>query len=387
MAKRPSFNHPIDSVMSGVSIWRDPAGNMYSIEQNNNLKERTLLLRRTPNGVVSTVAGAAYGHVDGKGTAAKLSSVTAMTFGPDGDIYLTDGTGVRRATLDGDVKTIAKDVTSRTAEDKPTLFGGKDKNIFGLAVDSAGNIYVADAGNRRLVKVANDGRVSVVYRLDPPYFPTGVFATANGDVYVLEFSFTPPGTTDQPRVRKISADGQNKIIGSTGRTGIGFIIARPRSQLPYGLQRLLAIVTTSGFVFRFVDRRRRGWRDNYLVAQKPKARHMKRLLRILKWIAILLVVVFIGIQFYRPARTNPAIDPNADDRSPNADDTAGRINSRPFVSRLSFKQDGVAVVHAARTDFMVARQSCKRRPPRLEPFRIWKAAARPPGAQAEADLR
>jgi hypothetical protein len=103
---------------------------------------------------------------------------------------------------------------------------------------------VADAGNRRLVKVADDGRVSVVYRLDPPYFPTGVFATASGDVYVLEFSFTPPGTTDQPRVRKISADGQNRIIGSTGRTGIGFIITPPRSQLPYGLQRLLDIINT-----------------------------------------------------------------------------------------------------------------------------------------------
>jgi len=36
---------------------------------------------------------------------------------------------------------------------------------------------------------------------------------------------------------------------------------------------------------------------------------MKRFLRVLKWIAIALVVVFIGIQFYRPARTNPAIDP------------------------------------------------------------------------------
>lgn len=35
---------------------------------------------------------------------------------------------------------------------------------------------------------------------------------------------------------------------------------------------------------------------------------MKRLLRVLKWIAIGLVIVFVGIQFYRPARTNPAID-------------------------------------------------------------------------------
>jgi len=36
---------------------------------------------------------------------------------------------------------------------------------------------------------------------------------------------------------------------------------------------------------------------------------MRKLAKILKWIAIVLVVVFVGIQFYRPARTNPAIDP------------------------------------------------------------------------------
>jgi hypothetical protein len=221
---------PIDIVMSGVSIWHDRAGNMYSIEQNNHTKERTLLLRRTPDGRVSTLAGGTYGHADGQGTAAKFSSVTAMTFGPDGNIYLTDGTGVRRVTLDGDVKTIAKDITARSSEDKPTLFGGNDKNIFGLAVDAGGNIHVADAGNRRLVKVEKDGRVSVVYRLDPPYFPTGVFATPSGDVYVLEFSFTPPGTTDKPRVRKISSDGQNRII-ATHRSMIAFGVMPPGSQV------------------------------------------------------------------------------------------------------------------------------------------------------------
>jgi hypothetical protein len=239
---------PVDSVMSGISIWRDSAGNMYSIAQNNNTKVRTLLLRRTPNGIVSTIAGEAYGHTDGKGTAAKFSSVTAMTFGPDKNIYLTDGTGVRRVTLDGDVKTIAGDVTARTAEDKPTLFGGNDKDLFGLAVDTGGNVFVADAGNRRLVKIANDGKLSVVYRADPPYFPTGVFATANGDVYLLEFSYTPPGTTDQPRVRRISADGQNSIIGSTGRSGIGFI-TRARSPLRYRLQGLIDLVNTPASYF------------------------------------------------------------------------------------------------------------------------------------------
>jgi len=208
------LQRPVDSVMSGISIWRDSAGNMYSIEQNNNLKQKTLLLKRTPDGSVSTLAGGAFGYGDGKGPAAKFSSVYAMTFGRDGNLYLTDGTYVRRVTRDGAVTTVAKDLTTRTSEDKPTLFGGDDKILAGLAADSSGNVFVADAGNRRLLKIGQDGRAGVVYRLDPPFFPTGVFATANGDVYVLEFSYTPPGTTDKPRVRRITAVGQNRVLTS-----------------------------------------------------------------------------------------------------------------------------------------------------------------------------
>jgi len=40
----------------------------------------------------------------------------------------------------------------------------------------------------------------------------------------------------------------------------------------------------------------------------PKAARMKRIFRVLKWIAIVLIVVFLGIQFVRPARTNPPVD-------------------------------------------------------------------------------
>ena len=36
---------------------------------------------------------------------------------------------------------------------------------------------------------------------------------------------------------------------------------------------------------------------------------MSKLLRVLKWVVIALAVIFVGIQFIRPARTNPAIDP------------------------------------------------------------------------------
>ena len=235
--------------MSGVSIFRDLAGNMYSIEQNNHTKERTLLLRRTPSGIVSTLAGGAYGHKDGKGAAARFGSVSAMTLAPDGNIYLTDALSVRRVSLDGTVTTVATNLAARTSEDKPTLFGGMDASIMGLAVGYDGQVYVADAGNRRLLKIGSDGKAGVVYRLDPPHFPTGVFATRNGDVYVLEFSYTPPGTTNNPRVRKISSDGQNNLISSAGPTGTGFIVKPLSSPIQARFASVISFVNGRSTVF------------------------------------------------------------------------------------------------------------------------------------------
>ena len=223
--KQTQLQSPIESFMSGVGVCRDRAGNMYAIEQNNNLREKTVLLKRTPDGRVTTLAGGAYGDADGNGPAARFSSVYAMALGSDGNLYLTDGSDVRRVTQNGVVMTVARDLTARTLEDKPTLFGGNDKILAGVAIDNGGNVYVADAGNRRLLKIAQDGKPRVVYRLDPPYFPTGVFAGSNGDIYVLEFSYTPPGTTDKPRVRKLSTDGQNTIFTTFPPVRTGVTIA------------------------------------------------------------------------------------------------------------------------------------------------------------------
>lgn len=239
--KETVLQAPIDIVMSGVSVWRDAPGNMYSIEQNNHTKERTLLLRRAPSGLVSSLAGGAYGQKDGKGAAARFGSVSAMTLAPDGNIYLTDALSVRRVSLDGTVTTLATNLAARTSEDKPTLFGGRDTSIMGLAVGHDGQVYVADAGNRRLLKIATDGTVGVVYRLDPPFFPTGVFATPSGEVYVLEFTYTPPGTTSSPRVRKISSDGQSRIVGSKGIIRTGVSLAPPGEVIRTRFNSLLAV--------------------------------------------------------------------------------------------------------------------------------------------------
>jgi len=231
----------------GMSIWQDQKHNMYSVDQNNHTKTQTLLLMRTPDGGVTTFAGGGYGHADGQGQRAKFSSVNGFAFGPDGNLYLTDGTSARKVTMDGQVSTLATKLDERTTEDKPTLFGKSEGILAGLTVDSNGIVYIADAGNRRLLKIANDGKVTVVYRAAPPYSPNGVYATPAGDVYVMEVGFTLPSTWSGPRVRKISLDGKNELLvtigedkagtvrgsvarglGATTESALGFIVERPK---------------------------------------------------------------------------------------------------------------------------------------------------------------
>jgi len=208
---QPPSNH----APPGLGIWLDRAGNMYSVDQNNHIKTRTLLLKRTPEGVVSTLAGGAFGHADGKGTAARFGSIGAIVLGSDNNLYLSDGEYVRRVLMDGTVTTVAKNLLFRTAEDKPPLFAGSFGSLAGLSAGPGGNVYVADAGDRRLLKISSDGKVTVVYRCDPPFFPNGVFATPGGEVYVLEFSFTPPSNLGGPRVRKITKDANVILTAPT----------------------------------------------------------------------------------------------------------------------------------------------------------------------------
>jgi len=254
-----------------LTMWRDLDGNTYFIDQNNHLKQRTLLLRRTADGKVTTFAGGAYGHRDGKGTDAQFSSVGGLAFGADGSLYLTDGVSLRKVTMDGTVTTVATNLNVRTSEDKPVLFEGLYGSLAGLSVNRNGVVYLADAGNRRLLKINPDGNVEVALRADPPFFPNGAFAVPSGDVYVLEVGFTLPNVSSGPRVRKLTPDGKNVVLTVVGQengqsagsvaaerlglsleTGLGFFVNAGRKT--YGTIALTFVVLGS---IAWVLRRRR----------------------------------------------------------------------------------------------------------------------------------
>jgi sugar lactone lactonase YvrE len=202
---------PTDNPRRGVSIWRDRDGNMYSVEQNNHLKRETLLLRRTPGGDVSVFAGSRYGHADGKGSQAKFSNIVGKAFGPDGSLYLVDSSSIRKVTMDGAVTTLARNVMVENASGNSA--GGS--SLFGIAVDAQGKTFVADYGNRRILKIAPNGQMTTLIRTEESWFPTGV-AERGGELYILEESHTPAYKPIGTRVRKLSPDGKVTVLATVG---------------------------------------------------------------------------------------------------------------------------------------------------------------------------
>ena len=196
----------------GISNWRDAAGNTYYVEQDRHTNRETLILKRTPRGDVTTLAGGAYGHADGRGTRAQFRAIGGMAFGGDGSLYVTDAGTLRRVWPNGDVRTLARGLEAQLPGDTETGYGG----LMGLAVDAGGNVYVADYGRRRVLKVAADGQVSRVVRAEAPWSPSGVAMTRDGRVLVLEVGLTLPNVNSGPRVRELSPDGTLKVLATVG---------------------------------------------------------------------------------------------------------------------------------------------------------------------------
>lgn len=202
----PTYTPP-----KGMSIWRDRDGGMYSALWKSNSEHELLLLKRTTDGKITTVFGS-------KETADELRqvvlySVGGMTFGADGSLYVADGANVRKVEMNGVVTTLARNLAPDNSSNNPA---GKSAttHLLGIAVDAEGSVFVADNDNRRVLKIALDGKVTTLIRAEQPWSPSGV-AFRGGTLYILENGFTPPRTFNGVRVRKLSPDGKITVLATT----------------------------------------------------------------------------------------------------------------------------------------------------------------------------
>jgi sugar lactone lactonase YvrE len=156
-----SFRNP-----SAIAVDKD--GNVYvGSDGNTDPSYISGVVRKiTPNGVVSTLAGNVantIGSVDGIGTAAGFSRISALAVDSQGNVYTTEGPShaVRKITPAGAVTTFAGSISG---------FGSKDGNgqeaqfmyPAGLAIDSSGNIYMADTGTTSIRKITPTGVVTTL---------------------------------------------------------------------------------------------------------------------------------------------------------------------------------------------------------------------------------
>lgn len=201
----------------------DVAGNLYEISTHLTLR------KVSPAGVVTTVAGQYFSGgsptaVDGTGAAASFASPQYMTVDSSGNILISDAFAIRKVTPAGVVTTIAGNATLNGYTDA-TGPNARFGNPLGVAVDTAGNIFVADGNAVRKITPANvvttyAGFVNLQGYADGPVAgalfnaPTGLVIDSAGNLLVLD--------SGNSLVRKITPAGIVSTLAGAVPPSFGF---------------------------------------------------------------------------------------------------------------------------------------------------------------------
>ncbi|GLZ00202.1 NHL repeat-containing protein [Actinoplanes sp. NBRC 103695] len=255
----------------GVTV--DASDNVYIAETSGH----RIRLITAATGIITTVAGNGTGGLLGDGaapTAARLSYPGEVVVGQDGALYIGQFSTTAQTPIYSVVRKVASNVISTFAGNGWFAFSGDGGQAAdaqfdrpaGMAVDSAGNLFVADSYNNRIRKIALDGVVTTVAGSGSGcttgcttalsvkdgqlattallYRPTNVAVDAAGNLYISDVGHR--------RIRMVDANtGLISTIAGTGSSGWqadGVAAASTNVSSPQGL-----LVSADGTTITFAD--------------------------------------------------------------------------------------------------------------------------------------
>jgi uncharacterized protein (TIGR03437 family) len=199
----------------------DTAGNLYIADTHS---DRVRLVN--PAGIISTFAGdgtsAGFGGEGNPATLTPLNSPQGVVADPAGNVYISDTGHNRVIQVDtaGNIHTVAGTGTPGDAGGGGGL--GELYGPTGLALDSAGDLYIADTQNQRIQELTVSGTISTIVGTGTAGFsgdggaaavaelnyPSAVAVDASGNLYIAD--------TGNNRVRMVTAGGIIATIAGTG---------------------------------------------------------------------------------------------------------------------------------------------------------------------------
>ncbi|WP_162616221.1 S-layer homology domain-containing protein [Paenibacillus lutimineralis] len=208
---------------SGVAV--DSTGNLYIADSSNHRVRKVDV-----SGKISTIAGTGTGGYSGDGgpaTSAQLNNPYRLTLDSVGNLYIVDYSNdcIRKVDVSGNISTVAGGRGNGYSGDGGPATSAKLSYPDGVAVDSSGNLYIADKGNHRIRKVDTSGTISTVAGTGVRGYsgdggdaasaqlnsPLGVAVDSSGNLYISD--------TFNHRVRKVDATGKISTLAGTDGPG------------------------------------------------------------------------------------------------------------------------------------------------------------------------
>jgi uncharacterized protein (TIGR03437 family) len=181
-----------------------------------------------PTYTITSIAGSSLVGDGGQAVVAQLSSVEGLAVDSAGNLYIADSTDhrIRKvAAASGLISTIAGNGHAGVGADSGVAAATQLHSPYGIALDRAGNLYVADFGNVRVRRISADGSIRTIAgggtrrvvgegtdALGARFVgPRNVAVDGSGNLYISDYS--------DHRVYRVSPSGQISPFAGTGEPG------------------------------------------------------------------------------------------------------------------------------------------------------------------------